>query len=344
MYSIKNQKEQTPVNNIPHMQNNFINSFSINEFNQNKNSHLNYQSPKISGGKYRPGTSIGFSVNDINAKYVNLNGIKTKEAYELNTMYNLYGNFLKYPKTNFIDYIEEEKSLNKKGEKSGNLNNKLVPLNNEYFKNYQNEYNSLLTETQKNFHQIKKEKLVIKNKSNVSNVLNSDCIFNENISKTNTSKANKINVYRESDIFNLNKRISSAKTSENYSIDDFSKVVKPYTVSSKSNSEWISFNAHPTLLGHTNSEFHLLNPLIKNISQTKKEILKCQNFNPIHRQKMLSEYIDITRVGCPNPNQDFRKIISQNKFVLNRTSDLCTTFLDNHHKNYNNLCSKPFKK
>jgi hypothetical protein len=66
------------------------------------------------------------------------------------------------------------------------------------------------------------------------------------------------------------------------------------------------------------------------------------SFNPIHRQKMLCEYIDVTRVGCPNPLKEYRSVIKNYTNPFNRTSDMCTTYLNNY-KNYKNLITEPFK-
>lgn len=339
--------------------------------NNDLNTNPNYQSPKLRVGKSRPGTSIGFSKNDVNPKFVNLDGVKTNPTYERETMHTLYGQFLKRPKNTFTDFREEEMKIKQKRAESSygkskfndvinnqNTNSnhvhidKFYPLDGKYFPTFHNEYTRLLTEAQNEVKSTKQRKAEIKVKSINSKILSTDRLTSaQPISNTsnrlhtiNTCDTGKKKNYYESDIFNLNDRISSEKSAEKYTINKFKNIQKPYTVSSKSNSEWKASTAHPSLLGHTNSNYHILNPCIKNIAKTKNEILESQSFNPFHRQKMLSEYIDITRVGCPNPSQNFRKTYTNNKFLFNRTSDLCTKFLDTHNKHYKTICSAPFKK
>lgn len=353
--------------NNKHELNVFSNQYAITQ-NNDINTNPNFQSPKLRTGKSRPSTSIGFSINDVNPKFVNLDGIKTNPTYEKETMYTMYGEFLKKPKHTFTDYRDEEKKIKQNraessygkysNTNSNNVNNKNIhidrffPLDGQYFPTFHNEYTRLLTESRNDAKIVKQIKQEIKNKCSNSNVLSSDRLASaQPLSKTlsrlhsgvdDNNKSKQKNYY-ESDIFNLNERISTDKSSEKYTINRFKNQVKPYSVSSKSNSEWKASNAHPSLFGHSNTDYHILNPCIKNITKTKSSILENKTFNPIHRQKMLSEYIDITRVGYPNPNQDFRKTYNTNKFLFNRTSDLCTNFLDNHQKNYKSICPAPFK-
>jgi len=328
-------------------------SFSNNNKNQSLNELVGSQSPKLAGGKVRPGTSMGvFSRSDINEKFVNFKGVNINSTYEKETMYTLYGEFLKRPTHTFTDFREEEKKIKQARAQSSvrplaakqkNINDKLFPLDGGYFKTYNNEYQALLTETQKESYRTKIAKKAIQKRCEQSNVLASDRLGA--YTQTSFYPSKKFNMqkdYHESDIFNFNERISKDKTSEFYTIPEKRNVPKPYTVSNVSNSAWKALNAHPNLINHGSTGYHLLNPGMKNLTKTKKEIMDYEAFNPIHRQKMLSEYTDITRVGGPNPGHEFRKIHTQNKFLFNRTADLCTKTLDNHAKNYKDICLKPF--
>lgn len=288
--------------------------------------------------KNRPITSLGFSINDVNEKIVNLHGVKVNKAYEKETMYTLYGDFTGKPRTELRATSTYKRDIN-----NLKITDKVFPLDGVYFKEFDNQYKALLTETQQQYNGVKNIKNEIKSKCNKSNVLTSDKI-NDSHSKTQSNFFSQNNKYFQSDIFNLNDKLSSQKTAEKYTTNEFKKNYKPYTVSSKSNSEWKAFTAHPTLLGHTNIKFHILNPGVKSDTKTREELLGYSGFNPIHRQKMLSEYIDITRVGCPNPSSEFRTNYSNNPKIFNRISDNCTKFLDNHHKNYKIICNPPFKK
>lgn len=304
-----------------------------------------FQSPKIEVNKIRPATSIGFSLVDVNEKHVNLKGVKQNITYEPETMYKLYGEHMVRPSTTITSsmhnqHLNKQQYLNQREKQK----ERRFPLDGDYFKVYDQQYKTLLTETQKNFSKNIASREEIKQKCSESKVLTSDRFekqqnpFIELSSKKALSQKN----YHESDIFNQNKKISESKSSEKYTL--IAPQPKQYSISSKSNSEWVSLNANPTLLNHASKDYHILNPGIKNIAKTKSVIMNNQSFNPIHRQKMLSEYIDITRVGCPNPNHDFRRIYSSNPFSFNKSKDLCTNMLDNHHKNYKTIVQPPFKR
>lgn len=291
----------------------------------NSKFNTNHQSPKCLSGKSRPGTSLGFSLIDMNENFINLKGVQVPKTY------------LKSKETFDNLYIKEKSIERKKPIKRSN--SKQIAVNTNYFKTYQARYNELLRESQSDFKNVVLLKKYIKEKSEKKN-------FNQN----NYSEPEEIfqpvksqnNFFLQSDIFNFDNKISSIKTSEKYTVNKEHNKNRQFTVSSKSNSEWIAMTAQPSLLNHTSIKFHPLNPGIKNISKTKEEIITTTNFNPIHRQKMLCEYIDVTRVGCPNPLKEYRNIIKRNNNAFNRTSDMCSTYLDNF-KNYKNLITEPFK-
>ena len=318
-------------------------------------SKMNSQSPKYFSGKLRPVTSLGFSKIDLKEKFVNLKGVTVNQTYERETMHEMYPDKVTKAYNAFTDYKEEEQRIKKcRLDSAANYKplstlpnfrtDTTYPLDKDYFLPYNNEYKDQLASTQKDFFKLRKKKKEIQDKSNESNVLTTDrskttMNFFSSSKKSATQKD-----YHESDIFNQNEKISSYKTSEKYTVTEYKNLEKPYTVSSRSNSEWIALNANPSLLNHSSTNFHPLNPGIKNISKTKENIMKFESFNPIHRQKMLCEYIDVTRVGCPNPAKEFRQVYKENKFLFNKTSDLCSNFLDNHNRNYKVILKPPFKK
>jgi len=118
-----------------------------------------------------------------------------------------------------------------------------------------------------------------------------------------------------------------------------------YNVSSLSNSQWHDKASQPSLLNHTSVKYHILNPDIKPIFRTKEEICDKNgtNFNPNLRQKSLCEYRDLTRVGQPNVNKDFRVAYNKSANVFKRNSEICANFCD-LHRGYKNLVDPPFGK
>lgn len=179
-----------------------------------------------------------------------------------------------------------------------------------------------------------------------SKMQSSDVFFrkkdNQDIIQCSHSKQKALD-YQDSDIFNhKNNLISNNKSGEPYMIKDPKKVY--YSITSKSNSEWHTKNSVPTLLNYTSAEYHLLNPGIKNISKTKKDIVESAGmFNPTYRQKSICEFIDLTRVGVPNPNKEYLQAFNKAKFSFGRNTNLCGSYL-NVHRMYKNMSDRPFVK
>lgn len=320
--------------------------------NQNKMSLLSHDK-LIEVEKRRPVTTNGYSLLDVKEKAVHLKGIMVNDTYNPEITYSLYGDFLKKPSHTFKDYKEEEKRIakikqeNTKKIEVNSFNSHVFPLDGNYFKTYHDDYKSELSKTQNQFYSNKKIKDQIKHKSNKTNFANTDRLITDSSFNGECRKTFK-NFYKESDIFNTDKEcnginLSENKTSEKYTIPNLKNISKPFTVSTKSGSEWIALNSHPNLLNYASEKFHPLNPGIKNISKTKNEIVSANKFNPNFRQKMLCEYIDATRVGCPNPGLKFRQVYTSNRFLFNKEKNICTTMLDNH-KQYRSLIKPPFKK
>lgn len=155
--------------------------------------------------------------------------------------------------------------------------------------------------------------------------------------------------YHDSDIFMIKHNETALnKDGESKYLDAKGNNVKKsvYNVSSRSNSEWHPKSAFPSLLNHTSSEYHILNRNVKNISKTKQQVYddaKAVNFDPVHRQKSLCEFIDLTNVGVPNPNKEFLAAYNKTKNPFHLSSNLCATYLDIHKPN-RNISERPFVK
>jgi hypothetical protein len=152
--------------------------------------------------------------------------------------------------------------------------------------------------------------------------------------------------YQDSDIFMMkNNPLALQKNAEKYL--DAAKKSQVYSSSSRSNSEWQPKNAYASLLNHSSTNYNLLNPEAKNTSRTKGQILNeshtGNSFNPTFKQKSLCEFIDLTRVGVPNPNKEFLSAFNKSKNGFGRESNLCSAYLD-LHKMYRGISERPFVK
>lgn len=147
----------------------------------------------------------------------------------------------------------------------------------------------------------------------------------------------------KSDIFfKVNDSISLNKSGEPYLF--VPAYNDKYTNSKESKSNWSAKASNPTLLNHSNSFHHILNPGIKNISNTKQELLSNYNYNNYfisRKQKSLCEFIDLTRNGSPNPNQDYLSNYIKSKQCFHKTKNLCSSLIDLVGQ-YKNLVDKPF--
>ena len=151
----------------------------------------------------------------------------------------------------------------------------------------------------------------------------------------------------ESDIFNIkNNATSQSKSGETFLYKP--KKMESYTSSRESSSAWHSKNSMPTLLNHTSVKWNLLNPTYKSNARTKEQIVsECtklnKSYNPNYRQKGLCEFIDLSRVGAPNPNKPYLECFAKTRECFRKRSDVCATYDDLHHM-YKDLCDKPFIK
>lgn len=148
---------------------------------------------------------------------------------------------------------------------------------------------------------------------------------------------------RESDIFFLkNNKTTQQKSGEVYLYKP--QKLESYTTSKESKSEWAAKTSLPSLLNHTSSNWHPLNASNKNISYTKEQILTENNkegINPIYRQKSISEFIDLTRVGAPNPNRTYLESFNKTHGCFRKRTDLGGAYND-IHKMYKDICDRPF--
>lgn len=175
----------------------------------------------------------------------------------------------------------------------------------------------------------------------------SDIFFTKPIKENFHILASGYKDHQNSDIFLIkNDYTSLDKCGETYLFKPQKKEV--YNVSRPSNSEWHAKNSMPTLLNHTSVNWSMTNPQNKSNSKTKSQIqidckAKAPSFNPIYRQKSLCEFIDLTRVGAPNPNHSYRECLNKTQECFRKRTDLCAAFDDIGHT-YKDLCTRPFVK
>ena len=87
---------------------------------------------------------------------------------------------------------------------------------------------------------------------------------------------------------------------------------------------------------------------MKNTSQTKESIIKEMKkvsdiYNPTHKQKGLTEFIELSRVSAANINVDYTKAINDDPNIFRKRNNLSTEFYD-IFGHYRNICEKPFQK
>ena len=189
----------------------------------------------------------------------------------------------------------------------------------------------------------------------------SDVFFAKNKKKINEvfPKKNNSTIYTNSDIFCIKKdTVSLSKCGETYLFKSFSK--NKYTPVNESNSKWEPSSNLPNLMNYTSKEFNIISPDKKTNSKTRPKIIeeskirfKNNNiidennknlfFNPTHKQKGISEFIDITQNGSGNPGREFVKSFKDNSLCFHKNSDVCATFGD-VHLDYKNICTRPFVK
>ena len=181
-------------------------------------------------------------------------------------------------------------------------------------------------------------------------------IDNENGSKTfrPSMKLEKTKIlykkYLDSDIFNLRNDKNILEKSGEHSYLNSSKL-KPclYNVNSETLLGWKLRKPLPSFLNYASSQFSLFNRNMKNnCGKTKEEIINevkklTKDFNPTHKQKGLTEFIELSRVSAQNINADYTKAISDEPNIFKKKNNFSTEFYD-LHMHYKYLCDKPFQK
>lgn len=162
----------------------------------------------------------------------------------------------------------------------------------------------------------------------------------ESINYINKEKARTFTIKLGSDIFNSKNDLNNLmKSSELYLFKRHNK-----QFSTESNSFWASKVSTPTYMNYPSVEYNILNPTKKNNTKTKekiyKETLDKKLMNPIYKQKSISTFYDITKVGT-NRNLTYQKTIEENNKIFYKNNDVCTIQYNNY-KNYEGLISKPF--
>ena len=162
----------------------------------------------------------------------------------------------------------------------------------------------------------------------------------ESINYINKEKARTFTIKLGSDIFNSKNDLNNLmKSSELYL---FKRNNKQF--STESNSFWASKVSTPSYMNYPSVEYNILNPTKKNNTKTKekiyKETLDKKLMNPIYKQKSISTFYDITKVGT-NRNFTYQKTIEENNKIFYKNNDVCTIQYNNY-KNYEGLISKPF--
>ena len=193
----------------------------------------------------------------------------------------------------------------------------------------------------------------IKEKSNES-----DIFFAKEVNPRKEKVPSKISQhnFQNSDIFNLkNDDENLLKCGEKYLFKNNDDKEK-YSITRESKSNWKAKSTITTFMNYPSQEYNILNPGKKNISKTKEKIIiecdkkkeehpknaTCINFyNPIYRQKGISEFIDITRNGGNNPGVDFINTFNRNPKCFFKQNEVCSDFYDSH-LTYKNICDKPF--
>ena len=160
--------------------------------------------------------------------------------------------------------------------------------------------------------------------------------------------------YLDSDIFNLRKDDKNIiqKSGEQSFFRQLNKKENKNNISYNMNNEtllgWKLRPPLPSLYNYSSSKFHILNSNIKNICNTKDNVINesrkiSDNYNPIHKQKSLCEFIDLSRVSAPNINKDYNKAVNDNPNIFKKKKEMSSEYYDIYNK-YNNICDKPFQK
>lgn len=148
-----------------------------------------------------------------------------------------------------------------------------------------------------------------------------------------------------SDVFlQKNNEASKKKIGEKYLFNGNNYLKIGYYPSARSNSEWSPRSQVKSFMNYNSCEYDLFNPYMKKSVFTREKIQNEANgMNPVYRQNSITEFVDLTRNFVPNYNKEFVKAIGKEERIFSKKQDLCVNFLE-LHKEYNNICEKPFIK
>ena len=277
---------------------------------------------------YKPICWENYGINDIKKKQRDKLMPEGYEFYEKNIM--------DFNKTYFKNnYAKIDNIKNKRNKNATVYNDHMLIRKINKFKQYQSDIFFL-----------KEKERETKNEENK----NENNIRNKFVSE----KAKNLLKYTDSDIFNLRKQDKTTiEKSGEYS---YFRKLDPnktndkalYNINSETLLGWKLRAPLPSLYNYTSTKFHLLNRDIKNIGKTKEIVAnECKNmntnFNPIHKQKSLCEFIDLSRVSAPNINNDYNKALNDNPNIFKKQNDISSEYFDIYNK-YNSICDKPFQK
>lgn len=164
---------------------------------------------------------------------------------------------------------------------------------------------------------------------------------NKSIQLNYTDK--KPNNHLESDIFNIkNNQKSVGKIGEKSLL--LNRNLKDYHNSQKSNSEWYPKNIDfKSYVNHHSCEYDIIKPnIVKKIYTRNILVDEASGNNPAKRQKGLSEFNDLSRIGLPNPNKEYIEAFKNNQKIFLKNENMCNDFL-NLYKKYENIIEKPFQ-
>ena len=237
-------------------------------------------------------------------------------------------------------------------------NNKNYILNNYTKINKENINNKYIEEKNKSF-DMKENKILIR-RLNKLKQYKSNIFFQEkeDDSKNNTYQNSILSEsrrllylkYQDSDIFNLRKDMNIIKKSGENSFfkETQRKKGNIYNANNETLLGWKLRKPLPSFLNYTSTKYHLLNREMMNTGKTKENIIKevkkiSEDFNPTHKQKGLTEFIDLSRVSAPNINEDYNKAIKDDPNVFKKKNNFSSEYYDIYNQ-YNSLCEKPFQK
>lgn len=234
------------------------------------------------------------------------------------------------------------------------IKNNYVKINKTNIKENKTSSNNNL---ENNKSQIEKQPILIRKlnklnqyKSNIFFVEKRDDNKNKDISKKIIEKKRSMySKYLDSDIFNLRKDDRIIKKSGEHSFFGENKLKKNmYNSNNETLLGWKLRKPMPSLLNYESSKYNLFNRDMKNTGKTKENIINeakkvSENFIPTHKQKGLTEFIELSRVSAPNINVDYNKAINEDPNIFKKKNNLSSEFYDLHN-HYNNICDKPFQK